>query len=73
MTQNPGSFEAADMGCTCPVLDNGYGRGCGRVDENGKPQFWITDGCPLHAPKRPTDAEHDAVLGEPGRTGRTNR
>lgn len=24
---NPGSSEAIDMGCICPVLDNCYGRG----------------------------------------------
>ena len=37
---NPGSDEAIALGCTCPVLDNGHGRGSG--------PFWITVDCPLH-------------------------
>ncbi len=24
---HPGSKEAVDLGCTCPVMDNHYGRG----------------------------------------------
>ena len=39
---NPGSDEALDLGCTCPVLDNGHGRG------RGDGQFWIMEDCPLH-------------------------
>lgn len=45
---NPGSDEAIDNGCKCPVLDNGHGAGCGRVGDNGEPLFWVTRGCPLH-------------------------
>lgn len=26
-TPNPGSDEAIEQGCSCPVLDNGHGRG----------------------------------------------
>lgn len=50
-TPNPGSPEARQQGCTCPVIDNGHGRGSGRTDEQGKPLFWIAEGCPLHARK----------------------
>lgn len=41
---NPGSDEAVEKGCTCPVLDNGRG------DEKlGNTRgFWITENCPLH-------------------------
>ena len=46
MTNNPGSDEAIAQGCTCPVLDNGRGRGAYQVD--GKWQFWVSTGCPLH-------------------------
>lgn len=43
-TPNPGSDEAVDQGCTCPVLDNGRGN-----EELGKVRgFWINAGCPLH-------------------------
>jgi hypothetical protein len=48
-TPNPGSDEAITQGCTCPVLDNGHG--CGRVDANGQPMFWINFKCPLHGPQ----------------------
>lgn len=45
---NPGSDEAINLGCTCPVLDNGHGNGCGRKDESGNPLFWINGNCPVH-------------------------
>lgn len=38
---NPGSDEALDKGCTCPVLDNGHGRG-----RDG--HFIMMADCPLH-------------------------
>lgn len=44
---NPGSDEAVKKGCTCPVMDNAYGKGTYRVD--GRPVFWINGDCPLHA------------------------
>jgi len=51
MTPAPGSFEARDLGCTCPVFDNHYGRG---FAGDGMVYGWIiTEGCPVHA-KPPT-------------------
>jgi hypothetical protein len=47
MIPNPGSKEALEQGCTCPVLDNEYGEGA-YIDEDGKPQFWMSADCPLH-------------------------
>jgi len=44
---NPGSQEAIDRGCTCPIMDNRWGKGWG-VDEDGMPIFVIQDDCPLH-------------------------
>ncbi len=38
---NPGSKEAQDQGCTCPVLDNNHGKGVGGL-------FWMNSDCPLH-------------------------
>lgn len=44
-TPPPGSDTALDQGCTCPVIDNGHGRGW-----MGQPGVYvITEGCPLHA------------------------
>ena len=47
---NPGSDEAIAAGCTCPVIDNGHGRGCmgGVTDDKGQTVFVISGGCPLH-------------------------
>jgi hypothetical protein len=44
---NPGSDAAVKAGCTCAVLDNG--RGDAKLAE-ARGGFWITAGCPLHAP-----------------------
>jgi len=41
---NPGSNEAIELGCICPVLDNNHGM--------GKGPFWYTEGCPVHYPKK---------------------
>ena len=42
---NPGSDEAIEHGCTCPVMDNRHGKG---FLWDGAQVFWITEGCPLH-------------------------
>lgn len=49
---NPGSLAAAAQGCICAVMDNHNGEGMPHTDEDGKsaPRFWITGGCPVHAP-----------------------
>lgn len=44
---NPGSREARDEGCTCPVLDNDHGVSPGPF---GDDRWWINDGCPVHVP-----------------------
>lgn len=43
-TPNPGSKEAINKGCTCPVMDNGYGRGY--MGQEG--MFVYNTTCPLH-------------------------
>lgn len=45
---NPGTPEAAAAGCTCPRMDNGWGKGSGRIGNNGEPLFWYSQGCPVH-------------------------
>ena len=40
----PGSPEAVKLGCTCPVMDNGHGKGY-----MGVPGIYVYSGdCPLH-------------------------
>lgn len=40
----PGSNEAYMNGCTCPMVDNRFGKGYTDTGE-----FVIMEGCPLHA------------------------
>lgn len=53
--QNPGSDEAQEQGCLCPVMDNGHGRGY-----MGLPGIFVMrEDCPLHGPElvtTPADA-----------------
>lgn len=50
---SPGSNEAIDAGCRCPVLDNSHGWGFRKEGE-----FIISLGCPLHAPDVTTAARN---------------
>lgn len=47
---NPGSPEAIEKGCACPILDNAHGRGYmgGVKDQNGGVIFVMRADCPLH-------------------------
>ncbi len=40
----PGTMEAQDAGCTCPVIDNHYGRGWHGIEGT----FCINGGCSVH-------------------------
>jgi len=42
---NPGSDDAVDLGCTCPILDNGHGKGSAW----GEGVFWYSVDCPVHS------------------------
>jgi len=55
VTSPPGSDAAVKAGCTCPVLDNGRGRGM--WSKPGEPVFWISGDCPMHAPSPPAALE----------------
>jgi hypothetical protein len=44
---NPGSKAAIKKGCTCPIIDNGHGRGWGYEEEK---VFIMNKGCPVHDP-----------------------
>lgn len=45
MTPNPGSTEARELGCLCPIMDNNYGAG------RGDGHFYINGACPVHGDK----------------------
>jgi hypothetical protein len=51
-TPNPGSDAAVKQGCTCPVMDNGHGKG---FLWDGASVFWINEGCPLHRKRKDTN------------------
>lgn len=54
---NPGSDEARALGCKCPVIDNGYGRGY-----LGQPNIFVySAACPIHGdgPSTPTQEASD--------------
>ncbi len=44
----PAHPAAVADGCTCPVLDNANGRGCGFLSEDGEPVFIVNLKCPRH-------------------------
>lgn len=44
---NPGSKEARAAGCICAVMDNNHGRSAPWPPDG----WWITMGCPVHAPR----------------------
>ena len=46
---NPGSDEARELGCRCPVLDNAHGRGAWGTSGDDA-VFWTSETCPLHGP-----------------------
>lgn len=43
---NPGSGEAVAIGCKCAILDNCHGKRAPYPPDG----WWITAGCPVHAP-----------------------
>lgn len=50
---NPGSDDARKQGCSCAVLDNNHGK----YPPFPPDGWWITGGCPVHAPE--ADADDD--------------
>lgn len=54
---NPGSAEAIEAGCKCPVIDNHHGNGFPALDRDGgrRTAFWISAECPIHGIKTPED------------------
>ncbi len=48
----PGSKEAVDLGCVCPVMDNHYGKGFPYGGQK-EPCFYVSENCKLHNPPKP--------------------
>lgn len=48
---DPGTDEALQQGCTCPVYDNNHGRGY--MGQEGI--FVYSMGCPVHSPATEDD------------------
>lgn len=46
----PGSKEAINKGCLCPILDNNNGEGAWGTQNkpDSEKLFWINSDCPLH-------------------------
>ena len=52
---NPGSNEAIDLGCSCPIMDNSYGEGYMGM----KDTFIYNQSCKLHKTKEEPPEEND--------------
>lgn len=53
-TPKPGSKEAIEAGCNCPVMDNRNGLGIPMLDPDTKEvrfAYWMTADCVLHGLK----------------------
>lgn len=63
----PGSDAAVHDGCSCPVLDNAHGRGCGYLSDAGEPMFIVSEDCKLHGAAEffPDDTVFARDLSEP--------
>jgi hypothetical protein len=44
---NPGSYDAYERGCMCPIQENNHGEGI-QIGDCPARQFWINLMCPLH-------------------------
>ena len=47
----PGSDAARKKGCICAVMDNNHGKHPPWPPDG----WWITPGCPVHAPRKPDE------------------
>lgn len=45
---NPGSPAAIKLGCKCPVMDNGHGKGYMGVEG----VFVMSESCPIHGKRK---------------------
>lgn len=55
---NPGSREAVNQGCICPVWDNEHGEGMNIGDRT---LWYVTKGCPLHSQYINWESDEDST------------
>ena len=48
LAPTPGTQEAHDAGCVCPVLDNNHGRFPVFTDDQGRDQWYLRLDCTIH-------------------------
>jgi len=60
---NPGSNEAVEDGCLCPIVENNYGQ----AEPDGDGMWWIDARCPVHPP-RPDETDW-SKFGQPDANG----
>ena len=60
----PGSDEAVDRGCICPVEENGFGHGAVDPQSGCIGGYWQTQGCPVHEPTGEARALRTAAVAE---------
>lgn len=61
-TPKPGSKEAIEAGCNCPVMDNRHGLGIPMVNPETKEiqfAYWMTSDCVLHGIKGGTEVAEE--------------
>jgi hypothetical protein len=53
---SPGSKEAVEQGCLCPIKDNKYGKGA-MPSRSGEMLYYFSADCPLHKDEYETTNE----------------
>lgn len=56
---HPGSPEAVEQGCACPVIDNARGRG--HLGDGERFGWWTDALCPIHGTRREETSEDAGV------------
>ena len=71
-TPNPGSDEALELGCRCPVLHNAHGRGAMGTSGDDA-EFWTNAACPLHGATISDPKDTPITITSPTSPSRTAR
>jgi hypothetical protein len=55
---NPGSDEAREQGCKCPILDNNHGKFAPWPPDG----WWMVKSCPVHFPSALEEEEKEGDM-----------